>query len=154
MKIMIANVLVIAVVSCGKSRAELEDEEHLEFAGEYAFKEVVEIKGALASPAKAYGLSCLSVRDIAFLKTSHKYEAVAAELEPLCTHDVQVATLKIAAEKVEAARKERPDDHNKVECFDSLASTAVKELDMYKTMDDAAKALRARFNAACPEQKL
>jgi hypothetical protein len=138
-------VLLLLVVGC-KEAAE-------DWVGKDAAKSVAKIKTAIAAhkPSDAF-LDCVQMSNIDVLKA--KFKDVAAELEPLCTHELPIATIEVAVVAAEAARKAKPNAEILGECYDPFAKTAVDDLVKYKTLDDKAKALIARMAAACPDAKL
>ncbi len=140
------RILLVAVCVLGcKEAAE-------DFAGKDAQKSVTKIKAAIAArkPSDAF-LDCVEMANLDTLKANDKYKAVAAELEPLCTHDLPIAMLEVAVEAAEAARKAKPNAEILGECYEPFAGTAVDDLRKYRTLDDKAKALLARMNAVCPD---
>jgi hypothetical protein len=123
-----------------------------DWVGKDAAKSVEKIKAAIAAhkPSDAF-LDCVQMSNIDVLK--QKFAAVAAELEPLCTHDLPIAMIEVAVVAAEAARKAKPNAEILGECYEPFAKTAVDDLVKYKTLDDKAKALIARMAAACPDVK-
>lgn len=145
---------VVMLVGCGKGgKAEEADDPAVEYVAKSATDDIPKIKAAIASPKPVDGMfKCAQMANIADLKKSAKHKALAAELEQLCTHDLQVAMIKVGVEAAEAARKAKPDETVLSECYNGEIETARKELIEYGK-PDAAKDLLARFAAACPTSK-
>jgi hypothetical protein len=145
MRILIAVVLVLS--GCGKK-----DDPGVDWAGKDAEQDIPKLKAAIASAKPGDGIfKCAQMGNLDALKQSDTWKTTAAELEQLCTYDLQIAIMKTAVEAAEAARKAKPAEKVLSECYSAELKVANDELVKYRKIDDKAKALVARMAVACPD---
>jgi len=147
MRILLAALLLIG---CGKKE---EQDPALDYIIKDVTGDVAKAKAAIAAGKPDDGqFKCAgALAGLAQLKTAKP--ELAKELDDTCNHDIHLAFLTRATEKAEAARKAQPDAKVVSECFSADHDLAVESLRKAKREDDAAKALEARFDAACPKTK-
>jgi hypothetical protein len=154
----IALALVLAAVlplaACSKGRAQQAEDEGERAAAEFVMKGAREampqLEAAIAGAKPSDGMfKCAHMANIDVIKKADSN--FAARFEKLCTHDLQIAMIKRAVEAAEVARKAKPDEQMLSECFNADYTVALEDLEKAGKMDDAAKALVARFTAACPK---
>lgn len=145
---------LVVLVACGKDKAKAEEPDPaLDFVVKGVTEAIPQIKAAMASPKPSDGIfKCAHMANIDDLKKSSKHQALAAELEQLCTLDLHLAIIKTAAEQAEAARKAKPDEQVLSECYSGELAVAKGELEKAGKLA-AAKDLLARFAAVCPNEK-
>ncbi len=149
--------LVLLVVACSKSgkTAPSRDEElktsvrHLTNAIKYG----IEVPGPSALDEwrlKTEG-ECTLVIDLVGGTLKVDDRQLAATYLKLCNHDIQVAMLRMGADRAEAARKAQPDAPLLKECTDATVAVARDELATNKTADAESQAQEARLAKACPK---
>lgn len=162
MRILLASILLLATLACGKA-ADKQPPAGQPAAGHSAAgqpaagrydstgikKNLAEIRAAMASPdpssAKYKCALLANVDEIA------KHDAASAdELRQLCTKDLYLAVIKLEVDKAEAARKAKPSPAVIDECYNSKYEYARKEMKKASTLE-LAKDLIARFDAVCPK---
>src|SRR5688500_13182731 len=143
--------VIVALLGCSKKAEEAGEQAAGEFVAKSAKEDIVKLKEAIAKgdPSSAK-FSGAHLANIDTLEKADK--AVAAELRTLCTKDLYLAMIKVEVEKVEAARKAKPDEEVLSECYNAMYDYAKDEMEKAKTID-LAKDLVARFDAACPPKK-
>ncbi len=150
----LALVAIVMLGACGKDKGKPEESDPaLDFIVSGVTRAIPELKAAIASPKPSDAIfKCAHMANIDDLKKSEPHKALAAELEQLCTQDLQVAIIKVAVEQAEAARKAKPDEQVLSECYSAELGMAKDELTKAGKLD-VAKDLLARFKAACPNEK-
>jgi hypothetical protein len=109
-------------------------------------EDLQKLEGKLA--AKTVGLNDCVV--IVYLDELDRVDApLATRLRQLCAYDVPVALLENGVPAAEAARKAQPDAISLKEC-DVSVGLAIEDLEKRGKVDDKARALISRFDAACP----
>jgi hypothetical protein len=76
--------------------------------------------------------------------------ALADKAKRLCNHDVPMALLEKGVPAAEAARAAKPDAVSLPACSDVDVMMGVETLEAQGPLDDAARALVARLDTACP----
>ena len=124
-----------------------------EFMSKMIVDDLPAIRTAVGSsePSSA-SIKCAQVENLADARKSGKNMEGLAEYEKLCTTDLPLATLKVELDKIEAARKAKPDEAVLSECYNANYTTALEALAKFKH-EDLAKGYVARFTAACPAPK-
>jgi hypothetical protein len=142
----------LVVAGCSKSAEEAGEKAAGEYVAKSAKGDIEELKKAIASPDPGSAkFKCAHMANIDTLEKADK--AVADELRTLCTKDLYLAMMKVEVEKVEAARKAKPEpDALLTECYNAMFDFSKDEMTKAKTID-LAKDLIARFEAACPPKK-
>jgi hypothetical protein len=98
--------------------------------------------------AKTVGLNDCVV--IVYLDELDRVDApLATRLRQMCAYEVPVALLENGVPAAEAARKAQPEAITLKEC-DVSVGLAVEDLEKRGKVDDRARALISRFDAACP----
>jgi DNA primase len=149
--------LVIAALllaSCGKAKPPDEDNAGTDFVAEIAQKDLPLVKAGIAAGKPGDVIfKCAGMSGVADLRKVERYQALAKDLTETCEHDLPLARMKVATEKAEAARKAKPDEKVLSECFSAELQGGLDDLRSAKREDGVSKALLARFQAACPNQK-
>lgn len=145
----------VILFGCGKDRKQQADDRMEDFMVRSATADLAKVKDALASgkPGDARYTCVTALSATKDLEKSDDHAALVKDVKQTCEHDFPLAVMKVETEKVEVARKAKPDEKVLSECYDAYFDMAVKDVKKHATEDDAAKALEARFAAACPKMK-
>jgi hypothetical protein len=143
--------VLVALFGCSKKAEEAGEQAAGEYVAKSAKEDIAKLKEAIAKgdPSSAK-FKCAHLANIETLEKADK--ATAGELRTLCTKDLYLAMIKVEVEKVETARKAKPDEEVLSECYNAMYDYAKDEMEKAKTID-LAKDLVARFEAACPPKK-
>jgi hypothetical protein len=148
-------VIALALVACSKDKASQQaeaegDRAATDFVMKGAREAMPQLEAAIASAKPSDGMfKCAHMANLDVIKKADSN--FAARFEKLCTHDLQIAMMKRAVEQAETARKAKPDEQMLSECFNADYTVGLEDLEKAGKIDDAAKALTARFAAACPK---
>jgi len=123
-----------------------ENAEVNEYIVKHAREDVAQIEQKL--PSKSASLyDCVVMTELEKIERADK--ALATKLKRLCTYEVPVSLIEKALAVAEPARKAQPDAIT-IDGCDVDAGLSIEEMEKYGTLDDRAKALIQRLDAACP----
>lgn len=145
-----ALLLILALAACKRSDG---TEEALQLANELATDALAKANANMAAGKAVDALfDCVAVLDDELRKGGGAYVELADKLAKLCGHDAPLAAIENSVKIIEAARAKSPHDTMLTECLAERLDIGLA-LESLKKRDDA-KAFLARYEVACPGEKL
>jgi hypothetical protein len=146
-------VVLVMLAACGKDKSAdppskpARDKDIDELVKRHATEGIATVEAALKA-GKPRPSDCVVLATLDELAAVDP--VLADKAKRLCDHDVPMALLETGVPAAEAERTANPDGISLRACSDVDVMMGIETLEKTGTMDDTARALVARLDAACP----